>query len=156
MRLKWGPFAGKRRAQKLFCSFCGKDSDTVNALLAGPAVFICDNCVDHCNKILGGEIPPPLESNWDIFRRASAQPACALVHDRQRRQRIPAPARRPLAEARLIVGRHRRCAQHLTPGGMGTIFVTRSDIRYGCRRCPLTGRLDRFMVAPARANRLAQ
>lgn len=67
MRLKWGPFAGKHKTQKLFCSFCGKDSDSVNALLAGPAVHICDACVGRCNQILGGEIPPPLESHWDKY-----------------------------------------------------------------------------------------
>ncbi len=67
MRLKWGPFAEKRKAKKLYCSFCGKDSNTVKALLAGPAVFICDGCVGHCNKILAGEIPPPLESHWDKY-----------------------------------------------------------------------------------------
>ena len=67
MRLKWGPFAEKRKAKKLYCSFCGKDSNTVKALLAGPAVFICDGCIGHCNKILGGEIPPPLESHWDKY-----------------------------------------------------------------------------------------
>lgn len=37
------------------CSFCGKTEDEVNKLLSGPGVYICDECVDMCNSILGGE-----------------------------------------------------------------------------------------------------
>lgn len=40
---------------KLICSFCGKDQDQVRKLIAGPAVYICDECVDLCNDILEGE-----------------------------------------------------------------------------------------------------
>lgn len=67
MALRWGPFAGKRKTKKLFCSFCGKDSDAVKALIAGPAVFICDDCIGLCNKILLGEAPPPSEPQWDKY-----------------------------------------------------------------------------------------
>lgn len=35
-----------------FCSFCGKEQNEVNRLIAGPGVFICDACVDLCNEIL--------------------------------------------------------------------------------------------------------
>jgi ClpX C4-type zinc finger len=47
------------------CSFCGKASEEVDKLIAGPGVFICNICVDLCNSILTGnqghgdsEIPP--------------------------------------------------------------------------------------------------
>jgi hypothetical protein len=40
---------------KLICSFCGKDQDRVRKLIAGPSVYICDECVDLCNDILEGE-----------------------------------------------------------------------------------------------------
>jgi hypothetical protein len=40
---------------KLICSFCGKDQDQVRKLIAGPSVYICDECVDLCNDILEGE-----------------------------------------------------------------------------------------------------
>lgn len=40
------------------CSFCGKTSKQVNTLIAGPGVFICNACVDICNQIISGEIPP--------------------------------------------------------------------------------------------------
>lgn len=40
----------------LVCSFCGKTQDEVRKLVAGPGVFICDECVDLCNDILTEEI----------------------------------------------------------------------------------------------------
>ena len=41
---------------KLFCSFCGKNQDEVKKLIAGPSVFICDECVDLCNDIIREEV----------------------------------------------------------------------------------------------------
>jgi ClpX C4-type zinc finger len=40
----------------LVCSFCGKDQDEVRKLIAGPTVFICDECVDLCNDIIEEEV----------------------------------------------------------------------------------------------------
>ena len=40
----------------LYCSFCGKSQDEVRKLIAGPSVFICDECVDLCNDIIREEI----------------------------------------------------------------------------------------------------
>ena len=40
------------------CSFCRKSSKQVNTLIAGPDVFICNECVEICNQILTREIPP--------------------------------------------------------------------------------------------------
>ena len=36
----------------LRCSFCGKSEREVDKLIAGPAVYICDGCIDLCNDIL--------------------------------------------------------------------------------------------------------
>ena len=36
----------------LFCSFCGKDQSRVRKLIAGPAVYICDDCVQLCSEII--------------------------------------------------------------------------------------------------------
>ena len=41
-----------RRKEMLFCSFCGKQQDEVKKLIAGPDVYICDECVELCNTIL--------------------------------------------------------------------------------------------------------
>ena len=39
----------------LFCSFCGKSQHEVKKLIAGPTVFICDECVELCNDIIKEE-----------------------------------------------------------------------------------------------------
>ena len=41
--------------EKLYCSFCGKGQDEVRKLIAGPSVYICDECVELCNDILEDE-----------------------------------------------------------------------------------------------------
>jgi ATP-dependent Clp protease ATP-binding subunit ClpX len=41
---------------KLNCSFCGKVQDDVKKLIAGPSVYICNECVDLCNDIIEEEI----------------------------------------------------------------------------------------------------
>ncbi|MFH1815326.1 MAG: ATP-dependent Clp protease ATP-binding subunit ClpX [Pseudomonadota bacterium] len=40
----------------LYCSFCGKSQHEVKKLIAGPSVFICDECIDLCNDIIRDEI----------------------------------------------------------------------------------------------------
>jgi hypothetical protein len=45
--------ASKRRLWR--CSFCGKGKDKVRRLVAGPGVFICDQCVQLCNQVLESE-----------------------------------------------------------------------------------------------------
>jgi hypothetical protein len=47
----------------LRCSFCGKDKDAVAKLVAGPGVYICDECVDLCNQIIAME-PVPEFGAW--------------------------------------------------------------------------------------------
>ena len=41
----------------LYCSFCGKSQHEVKKLIAGPSVFICDECIDLCNDIVREELP---------------------------------------------------------------------------------------------------
>jgi ATP-dependent Clp protease ATP-binding subunit ClpX len=47
---------GKDDSKLLYCSFCGKSQHEVRKLIAGPSVFICDECVDLCNDIIREEI----------------------------------------------------------------------------------------------------
>jgi ATP-dependent Clp protease ATP-binding subunit ClpX len=47
----------------LYCSFCGKSQHEVRKLIAGPSVFICDECVDLCNDIIREEIQEASASN---------------------------------------------------------------------------------------------
>lgn len=48
--------SGEDSGKLLYCSFCGKSQHEVKKLIAGPSVFICDECVDLCNDIIREEI----------------------------------------------------------------------------------------------------
>ena len=46
----------------LKCSFCGKTQKQVKKLIAGPGVYICDECIDLCNEIIEEELSEPTET----------------------------------------------------------------------------------------------
>ncbi len=52
----------KEDGKLLYCSFCGKSQHEVRKLIAGPSVFICDECVDLCNDIITEEMQEQLDS----------------------------------------------------------------------------------------------
>ena len=43
---------GNNEEKLLFCSFCGKNQNEVRKLIAGPSVYICNECIDLCNDII--------------------------------------------------------------------------------------------------------
>jgi ATP-dependent Clp protease ATP-binding subunit ClpX len=47
---------GEESGKLLYCSFCGKSQHEVRKLIAGPSVFICDECVELCNEIIREEL----------------------------------------------------------------------------------------------------
>ena len=49
----------------LKCSFCGKSQKQVKKLIAGPGVYICDECIDLCNEIIEEELAESTEVKWD-------------------------------------------------------------------------------------------
>ncbi len=49
----------------LKCSFCGKTQKQVKKLIAGPGVYICDECIDLCNEIIEEELSESSELKWD-------------------------------------------------------------------------------------------
>jgi ATP-dependent Clp protease ATP-binding subunit ClpX len=49
----------------LKCSFCGKSQKQVKRLIAGPGVYICDECIDLCNEILEEELSDSQEVAWE-------------------------------------------------------------------------------------------
>jgi len=72
----------------LKCSFCGKSQDQVRKLIAGPGVYICDECIDLCNEILDEELVeghshpagrPSPESSRKGAPRKPAKPAPTLA-----------------------------------------------------------------------------
>ncbi len=51
--------------KNLFCSFCGKNQTEVNKLIAGPAVYICNECISLCNEIIEEEIKEDSDGETD-------------------------------------------------------------------------------------------
>ncbi len=49
----------------LKCSFCGKSQKQVKKLIAGPGVYICDECIDLCNEIIEEELSDSSDVKWD-------------------------------------------------------------------------------------------
>ena len=51
--------------EQLLCSFCGKSQRQVKKLIAGPGVYICDECIDLCNEIIDEELTTPTTLDLD-------------------------------------------------------------------------------------------
>ena len=78
----------------LYCSFCGKSQHEVRKLIAGPSVFICDECVELCNDIIREEmqektssgsnkLPKPAEINEVLDEYVIGQRVAKKVLDRK-------------------------------------------------------------------------
>ena len=59
------------RAMKLHCSFCGKSQDEVKKLIAGPMVYICDECIGLCNEIIQDEVK---KERFDYIKSSIPKP----------------------------------------------------------------------------------
>ncbi len=59
--MKMSKTGGSDSKNTLYCSFCGKSQHEVRKLIAGPTVFICDECVELCMDIIREESSPPGE-----------------------------------------------------------------------------------------------
>ena len=101
--------ADKQDQEKLlYCSFCGKSQHEVRKLIAGPSVFICDECVDLCNDIIreevqnakgekgdGSELPTPQEiaavlDQYVIGQHLAKRALAVAVYNHYKRMRHPA------------------------------------------------------------------
>ena len=93
----------------LYCSFCGKSQNEVRKLIAGPSVFICDECVDLCNDIIREEVqeagteddkaklPIPAEINeilnqYVIGQQNAKRVLAVAVYNHYKRLRNASPA----------------------------------------------------------------
>jgi len=78
----------------LKCSFCGKAQDQVRKLIAGPGVYICDECIDLCNEILDEELidnPNHQRSGNDQSRKAKASTKTTTTKPAPTLASIPKP-----------------------------------------------------------------
>ncbi len=65
----------------LYCSFCGKSQNEVRKLIAGPSVFICDECVDLCNDIIREEADTEDDPEVNEAHTPSPQDIHAILDD---------------------------------------------------------------------------
>jgi hypothetical protein len=59
------------QSANLVCSFCGKSQSQVQVLIAGPTVFICDQCTVLCLQILSEQAPLNLRAGYFAFQLAA-------------------------------------------------------------------------------------
>ena len=102
----------------LYCSFCGKSQNEVRKLIAGPSVFICDECVDLCNDIIREEIqeadtegddtklPIPAEINeilnqYVIGQQKAKRVLAVAVYNHYKRLRNASPTSRSSEDVEL-------------------------------------------------------
>ena len=84
--------SGGESKNTLYCSFCGKSQHEVRKLIAGPTVFICDECVELCMEIIREEnktsfmkskegVPPRrgFSKSWTIMLSVRATPKSPKV-----------------------------------------------------------------------------
>jgi len=94
--------ASRKSSRELFCSFCGKSQKEVRKLIAGPSVYICDECVELCNDIITEEmdreeyyatrtsVPKPKEikehlDNYVIGQERAKKVLSVAVHNHYKR-----------------------------------------------------------------------
>jgi ATP-dependent Clp protease ATP-binding subunit ClpX len=107
----------------LYCSFCGKSQHEVKKLIAGPSVFICDECIELCNDIIRDE--SPAEGGSSKSSRSDL-PAPAEIKGILDQYVIGQDtAKRTLAVA---VYNHYKRLKHMTGGGKEEVELTKSNI----------------------------
>ena len=107
----------------LYCSFCGKSQHEVKKLIAGPSVFICDECIELCNDIIRDEVPA---------EGASAKPA---------KSDLPVPSEIKASLDGYVIGQdvakrtlsvavynHYKRLKHMGGGGKDEVELTKSNI----------------------------
>ncbi len=71
--------SGNESEKLLYCSFCGKSQHEVKKLIAGPSVYVCDECVELCNDIIREELEE--ESTTAIRKLPTPQEIKAILND---------------------------------------------------------------------------
>jgi ATP-dependent Clp protease ATP-binding subunit ClpX len=113
---------GASSEKTLYCTFCGKSQHEVKKLIAGPSVFICDECIDLCNEIIRDELP-----NADLTQKAGdALPTPAEIKANLDNYVIgQEPAKRTLAVA---VYNHYKRLKHKEGAKKDDVELSKSNI----------------------------
>jgi ATP-dependent Clp protease ATP-binding subunit ClpX len=128
--------------EQLLCSFCGKSQRQVKKLIAGPGVYICDECIDLCNEIIDEELTAP--SNLDLDNLPKPREIYELLNDYVVSQE---EAKRTLAVA--VYNHYKRVQMG---GDEGDVELQKSNILLlgptGCGKTHLAQTLARILNVP--------
>ncbi len=113
---------GSSGEKTLYCSFCGKSQHEVKKLIAGPSVFVCDECIELCNEIIRDELP----LTTDATATSAELPTPAEIKGNLDNYVIgQEPAKRILAVA---VYNHYKRLQHKEKALKDEVELTKSNI----------------------------
>ncbi len=128
---------------QLLCSFCGKSQRQVKKLIAGPGVYICDECIDLCNEIIDEELTAP--ATLDLEQLPKPRDIYSILNDYVVGQD---EAKRALAVA---VYNHYKRVQAVA-GGETDVELQKSNILLlgptGCGKTLLAQTLARILNVP--------
>jgi ATP-dependent Clp protease ATP-binding subunit ClpX len=129
----------------LYCSFCGKSQHEVRKLIAGPSVFICDECVELCNDIIREELDERAERGRDKLPKPSE-----IKHVLDEYVIGQQAAKKVLSVA--VYNHYKRLENRGKEKGKGDIELAKSNILLigptGCGKTLLAGTLARLLNVP--------
>ncbi|MBU4288573.1 MAG: ATP-dependent Clp protease ATP-binding subunit ClpX [Proteobacteria bacterium] len=125
----------------LFCSFCGKNQKEVTKLIAGPAVYICDECIQLCSEIIDEESE---KATGEVERILTPKEITTMLDDYVIEQNT--------AKKVLSVAVHNHYKRLDSSVGTGDIEIQKSNILLigptGCGKTLLAQTLARFLNVP--------
>jgi ATP-dependent Clp protease ATP-binding subunit ClpX len=130
--------------EQLLCSFCGKSQRQVKKLIAGPGVYICDECIDLCNEIIDEELTAP--PTFELESLPKPKEIYSVLNEYVVGQE---GAKRALSVA---VYNHYKRVQMTQDGNDGEIELQKSNIMLlgptGCGKTLLAQTLARILNVP--------
>jgi ATP-dependent Clp protease ATP-binding subunit ClpX len=131
--------------EQLLCSFCGKSQRQVKKLIAGPGVYICDECIDLCNEIIDEELTAP--PSFELENLPKPREIYSVLNEYVVGQET---AKRALSVA--VYNHYKRVQMSQEDGDGGEIELQKSNIMLlgptGCGKTLLAQTLARILNVP--------